>query len=44
MATVKMTERANCFQLQSVLEDHFFEGHKFALHSISITYIIVFEL
>ena len=31
MATVKMTERVNHFQLQSILEDQFLEGHKFAL-------------
>lgn len=39
--TVKVTERANCFQLQSILEDHFFEGHKYAVHPISIIYIVI---
>lgn len=45
MATDKVTERVNCFRLQSILEDHFFEGHKYVLRPISITYIvIIFEL
>lgn len=50
METAKMTETVNHFQLQSILEDQFLEDHnllcatKLSLHSILITYIIVFEL